>query len=221
MGDKLRETIKRYQSASYAQKYTQEYLGGLDLKSLRSRIIAGFEKSIIERLIKGVVENGDVVLDVPSGSGKLGQTLSIFPVKIVAGDISLEMMSLARGEYARDKLIKLLRLDARVMPLKDNCIDIVICLRLFQRLPKDVRCDILNEFQRITRRYLIISYSYESITQRMRGRLRGLYDREKTMFCSVSLRDIRLELEEAGFILKKARHVVARLSSEVIILAGV
>lgn len=221
MDKHTRDTIKRYQSATYASRYKKEYIAGFDFRSIRSRIIANREVAIIREFLGGMGLYGpewQVVLDVPCGTGKLGSCLCRFPVKILAADVSRQMMDLASNEYDPEKLISFLQFDARNIPFIDGSVDNIVCLRLFQRIPREMRMNILREFRRVVRGNLIISYSYTSWFQRLRLKIRNLYDRERPTFFSESLHEITAELNEVGFAVKDKKYVLAGLSSEVIVI---
>jgi len=218
----MKDTSARYQSKSYALKYKDEYTRGLKCKNIRSRIISTREIVILRSILKKIIyhdEKTPLFIDLPCGTGKLGKMLSYYPIKILPADISYEMMSLASKDYSRNKLVGFVRFDAKNMPLRDNSIDTIICLRLFQRIPKKMREIILKEFYRVLKNRLIISYSYYSLFQKFRGKVRKIYDRERPIFFQESLPTIELELVDAGFVPKSKHYVFFGLSSEVIIIA--
>ena len=218
----LGEIIERYKNGQYARQYKEEYTGGYSFKHMRSRLIALREIAIIRDFLAlrmKHIQDKIFILDVPCGSGKLGKMLSAFPVWITGGDISRQMMALAAGEYEPAKFMGLLEFDAQRMPLASGCMDMVVCLRLFQRLPRSHRINILKEIKRVAGKGVIISYSYDSWYQRLRGRLRNLYDSEKPTLSHATLDAIKQELKEAGFRAEKIRFVLPGLSSEVIIHA--
>jgi ubiquinone/menaquinone biosynthesis C-methylase UbiE len=162
---------------------------------------------------------GSTLLDMPCGTGKLGAALCGYPVKIVAADLSLQMMVLASAEYSPGKLLGFMRFDARNIPLGAGSIDHIVCLRLFHRLPYDVRAKVLKEFRRIVKSSLIVSYSYISPFQTLRNSIRRLYDREKQSFYHETIANIESELRETGFSPLKLRHVLFGASSEIVILS--
>ena len=148
----VRETVKRYQSPEYARRYRETYDKGLTPVHIRSRVIAAREVAVIRSLLQQINPEEGVVLDVPSGTGKLEGMLSEFPWQIIAADVSLAMMTLAREECRDDQLIRYLKCDARQLPLDDKSVDTIVCLRLFQRLGEAARRTILREFHRVGRR---------------------------------------------------------------------
>ena len=220
-GDRwARETLDRYLNREYARQYKAEYTTGLTPKRLRSRVIAAGEKAVIAQLLHEIDPAGSALLDVPCGAGKLGPLLQTFPVHVVAADVSREMLTFAGEEYDPAQLLRVLQCDARALPFKDGSVDVVICLRLFQRLPPEARRMILNEFRRVTRGQLLVSYSYASGLQRIRRTIRALYARESGRLFHVPLSDMMKEIEAVGFRPRKWKYVLPVLSSEIIVCAA-
>jgi len=212
----FQETKERYQSSQYATQYKSEYEAGFSFKNIRSRIIAYREIAVIQSILSDIQDIDGLVLDIPCGTGKLGKTLSSFPVTILASDISSEMMALARKEYNPKKFKGFVQLNAVNIPYAVESVNTIICLRLFQRVSADARRQILSEFRKIVKSNLIISYSYSSSWQKVRQEIRYLYDYSNPVFFHADIKDIVEEIEETGFLVKKLRYVLPGLSSEVI-----
>ena len=220
MDENIKENIERYQKESYALKYKEEYKGGYGFKNIRSRIIANREIAVLKSLLDDMgIAPGSVLLDMPCGTGKLGATLSRYPIRILAADLSPHMMTLALPEYSSDKLLGFLRFDAQNIPLDTRSVDSIVCLRLFQRLPRDIRVKILKEFRRVVKCKLVVSYSYVSPFQNLRNSIRKLYDRERQSFYHESVANIESELLETGFLPKQIKYVLFGASSEIVILS--
>ena len=216
----VRETLHRYRRPEYARLYKAEYTTGLGPKHLRSRVIAAGERAAIGALLREIDPAGSAVLDVPCGTGKLGPLLHTFPVQIVAADISREMLAFAGEEYDPAQLLRVLQCDAGALPFRDGSVDVVVCLRLFHRLPPEARRTVLREFRRVARGQLLVSYSYVSAVQRIRRIVRTLYAHEPGRVFHVSFRDMVKEIEAAGFRPRKWRYVLPVLSSEIIVRAA-
>ena len=215
----VEETLNRYKAADYAQRYKREYTGGLAPINIRSRMVAAGEVSILRSLLRRIETAGSVLLDIPCGTGKLGRMLAAFPVHVIAADVSGEMMQLAQEEYRPSQLLRFMQCDARQILLEDKSVDIVVSLRLFQRLPTRTRQEILKEFRRVGRRHLLISYSYESLFQSVRRAIRRTWGRDIGTDFHVCVKEIQTELEDAGFVVRSMKHVLHGLSSEVVVLA--
>ena len=215
------DTKSRYQTQEYARKYRSRYAGGVTPIKFLSRVIAAREIQVIRSLFREIDTRDAVVLDVPCGTGKLGAVFSEFPVRVMAADVSSSMMAVAREECRENQVIEYLRCDARDLPLEAKSVDVIVCLRLFQRLTAPARRAILEEFRRVGRRRLVISYSFDSVVQRNRRVLRRVLTRRNSTLVHVRLREIQAEIESAGFCIREMRHVLPTLSSEVVFLAEI
>lgn len=219
MLDHESETRKRYQSDEYAKNYKNEYLSGWSLKSIRSRVIKDLEINAVRKVLHPLLIPNTSVIDIPCGTGKLGSLLSEYNISIIASDVSNEMMALAKGEYDPSKVV-FKQIDATKIDMTDNSIDTVVCLRLFQRLDAPTRQKILGEFYRISKKNLVISYSYNSWWQNIRKSIRKIYDVEKNIFFAPDIAEIMGEIKHAGFTIKTKRFINPVISSEVIIHAS-
>jgi len=211
-------TKNRYQTIEYATQYKKDYTLDNTFKGFRSRIIAYREIKIVKYFLNKIVNNNMKILDLPCGTGKLGATFSNYPIHVIAGDVSKSMLELAKDEYNNEK-IDFKIMDALNIPYDDNYFDTIVCLRLFQRIPADTRLRILSEFRRTSKRNLIISYSFISIWQKIRFKIKKILVKDFNFFYSDKLKEIELELEESGFEILSKKFVLSFLSSEIIFLS--
>tara|TARA_Y100001970_G_scaffold72098_1_gene91522 strand:+ start:12830 stop:13498 length:669 start_codon:yes stop_codon:yes gene_type:complete len=218
MVDYEQKTRQRYKDDSYAKNYKMEYLSSLTFKGFKSRIIAYREIYIIRFFLNKIIRNNMLVMDIPCGTGKLGKILSNYPIKIVAADVSQSMLNLAYNEYSENKT-KYEIMDATKIPYKNTSFDIIVCLRLFQRLPLDTRQKILSEFNRTTKKYLIISYSFSTVWQKYRYKIKRLINKKAPKFFSEPKNTIIMELNDFGFDVLESKLVLKCFSSEIIFLA--
>ena len=214
----IQTTVQRYRSSSYALRYQSAYLSGVKPRHLRSRFIAKREVSVISRMLRGIDDLGETLVDVPCGTGKLGRVLSELPVRVVAADASCEMMAWAADEYD-GQFLGFQCADVRAMPVASASIGTVVCLRLFQRLPDETRRCALREFARITAKNLIVSYSLRTALRNVHSRIRSLYARSQETFYRVDQAQLHWELREAGFEVKTTEYVQPFLSTQVIVHA--
>ena len=80
---------------------------------------------------------------------------------------------------------------------------------------------ILDEFRRVARGQLLVSYSYGSRLQQIRRTVRTLYARQIGGRFHVLLGDVMREIEAAGFTLRTWKYVLPVLSSEIIVHASI
>ena len=101
----------------------------------------------------------------------------------------------------------------------DDYFDIIVCLRLFQRIPSETRLKILSEFQRTSTKNLIISYSYTSSWQQIGTMIKNFFIKRSELLFTENLKIIERELNQFGFKVRDKKTVLSFLSSEIIILA--
>ena len=92
---------------------------------------------------------GKKVLDIPCGVG-WGTSLLKRAAFIIGIDISNEAIDYAKKHY-ESKNRKFYVGDMQSIPLKDNSIDVVICLEGFEHVPKNIGARFIEESKRLLR----------------------------------------------------------------------
>lgn len=94
------------------------------------------------------VERGDCVLDVGTGTGILiPHLLSLHPAKVIACDLSQEMLKIASGKYGAGGFVKFVHADAQRLPLQDGSVNVVVCNGVYPHF--DDRRATLEELYRV------------------------------------------------------------------------
>lgn len=158
------------------------------------------------------------ILDIPCGSGIMGRIFRLFPNPVVAADISLEMMDLAREEYGFPHFLGFVQADITRTPFDPEDFACIVIMGLMHRLPAAIRRKVLAEVAALKPRYVIISYSRDNSWQRLKQRL---LKRFKSGHSSAPIPacygDIVRELEAEGFQVRRSYHTVPLLSAEIIL----
>ncbi|NHI95052.1 MAG: class I SAM-dependent methyltransferase [Candidatus Lokiarchaeota archaeon] len=92
---------------------------------------------------------------------------------VIGCDISKEMLTVAINKNFKITTPNLIRCDVEYLPFKNDVLDCIISIRLMGHIPPQNRISITNEFKRITKQWIIISYA-NSIT------IGGLFRRIKS-----------------------------------------
>ncbi len=82
---------------------------------------------------------GDRVLDLACGTGDLAEAAAARGARVVGADFAREML---RGARARSRALALVQADAAALPLRDGCVDALLCgfaLRNFAELEPVLR----------------------------------------------------------------------------------
>jgi len=163
-----REIFKEYFTRFNDEHYASIYHKELSLKSnpdttLRRRIIGSvvtyFEKKAIERLLK--YTEGNSIIDIPCGSGKLNSILKTTNNYIVSADASLHMIKYAKNDKFTN--FEFILTDIRFLPIKNESIDIVISNRFLHRIPYENHELVINELFRISKKNAILYFSSKTI----------------------------------------------------------
>lgn len=100
---------------------------------------------------------GDVVLDVPFGTGRFASVYLDRGVDVIGVDISPDMLAVAANDPTVKQLApSLLEGEVERLPLGDASVDYVVSTRLLNWLPEEVRKAALGEFRRVARRGLLV-----------------------------------------------------------------
>jgi SAM-dependent methyltransferase len=159
------------------------------------------------------------ILDLPCGAGRFTGRLAECGFDVIAADISMEMMEVARtGIGNLDGLHGYVRADAEHIPLADGCVDCVMSIRFFFHVDADARRRILSEMARVSRRWLIIDYrhkyNYRYTVWRTKRALR-LTDLPLERLSRAGVED---ELGKAGLVVRKILPVTWVFSDKWIVL---
>jgi len=149
---------ERYQGNVAAEYEERRFHGPLGrLKNWRDQQIVG----------RAVRHAGNVrrVLDVPCGTGRCLRSLAPRIPYLVGGDLSRDMMDISRRHH-RDQgpprgLLEYVQCDAERLPYPEAGFDLVLTGRFMHHLPPDVRVQVLREFARVSRAWVLADFNMQ------------------------------------------------------------
>jgi ubiquinone/menaquinone biosynthesis C-methylase UbiE len=158
------------------------------------------EKKRIQSLMRAV-PSGSLLLDVPCGAGRFHEMLRNSGYRLLAADISQEMLAVARAAgLAEDYLLT----DAEKLRLSDQSVDCVFCIRLFHHIGSpETRRKIFKEFARVSRRWVLVSFYHSNCLKRFKKLVRG----KAVSGEHVSFSALRAEAAEAGLTVARTAAV--------------
>lgn len=119
---------------------------------------------------------GETVLDVPCGAGRLLPFLQARGCGVVWADASVAMIATAR-DGAGGAAPHAVRADAGALPFADGSVDGVVMFRFLHHLPAAAARAALAEAARVARRHVTVSFfhpcSVHGLSRLIRARLRG------------------------------------------------
>ncbi len=165
------------------------------------------------------LSSADIVMDIPCGGGVMAEVLSRLPVQVVAADISREMMIVAGEHFCGSRFRGFLQADITSMPIKDGACACILVIGFLHRPPAEVRRSVLAAVRRITRRFVIASYSLDSAAQRVKQAIiRTILPGYSAAPSPVPLHEILSDLKGQGFTVRTSFRVFPLLSATIILL---
>ena len=214
--DYERDTRNAYRNKEKAKAYLEQYTKGTKW----ARFTMWRQRALIKRILDQCdLTASDRVLDIPCGTGLIGRILLNNPACVIGSDISIEMMDLARSESGENRFPRLVQADITATPFVRESFECVVVLALMHRLHEGLRGDVLSEVASLSSRFVIMSYSVENRSQRMKQRiLKTLRPSHIPAPSSVPLPDILREVTSHGLRVLSVSHIAYLLSAKVVLL---
>ena len=163
--DYEKDTRLAYRDAQKARNYQAQQTtarGWVRFTTLREQLW------VKKALRQGLLTAQERVLDIPCGTGILACVLANFPCRVVAADISREMMALAPPDYQHPGFLGFVQADIVQAPFRPQSFSWVISVGLMHRLPENIRKEVLKWISYLSKKHIIISYSFDSPFQRFK-----------------------------------------------------
>jgi ubiquinone/menaquinone biosynthesis C-methylase UbiE len=169
-----KKVIERYKShegaASFNTKYDDEW---------HKRVCTKREYRVIQKCF-GLTGGGhDLILDMPSGAGRLLRAFQPYGKRYVQMDVSHEMLKFAR-QNAVPWTPSLGVGSAFHLPLKDQCVDVAFSARLFHHVPdQKERHQYIRELCRVAKRNVIMTFFHTWSLKNILRMVRRPFNRKK------------------------------------------
>lgn len=176
------------------------------------------EKNAYTRLLDQIGTT-DRVLDVPCGTGRITELLLQRGQQVTGCDISPQMLKQAGLKLSTfgDK-VNLLPGDIKHLPFEDGSFDLVSCVRLFGHFPSADRIVTLRELSRVSSRWVLIQYFFETSLTRLKRRIkRHLLRTYPGVNYPVVAKQLDQEIKDAG-LTERSRAWCRRYYSEEVFL---
>lgn len=176
------------------------------------------EKLCVKKALhKCSLDKDEKILDIPCGTGILASVFRGFSGLIVAGDISREMMDLAREDFQMPNFLGFIQADITQAPFKKEIFSCIITVGLMHRIPENIRKDILQEIFSLSKKFIIVSYSLDSVSQRIKHWfLKKFQPGHKPAPSPASLKNIFDELSIYPLNIREIYYPIPFLSSQVV-----
>lgn len=161
------------------------------------------------------------ILDLPCGTGRFTGALARDGYEVVGSDISLEMLQKAatvelgkKSDGGEPRVHGYLQANAEHLPLRDACLDCVVCIRFMMHVDAATRVRMLKEFHRVSRRWVVVDYRHKYTFRYVLSHTFGKLGLGRTPLDRVSRRDLEQEFRDAGFAIREVVRVSAPLLSD-------
>ena len=203
------EAKKFYQKIKNATDYESQYQTPLSLANFRARAIDWGERRAFLYLLRQVPESKSV-LDIACGTGRYLEILLKKGFQVGGIDISEEMLAFARQRLQEYKnLMFTQRGDAEQLPFESQQFDLVTCMRLYHRIPADIRRRMLSEVKRVGTGKALLFFGMSTPYLKIRHTLRDLFipGRPSNPF-PLTMEQLRQELASVGLQYQDSKWVL-------------
>jgi ubiquinone/menaquinone biosynthesis C-methylase UbiE len=161
------------------------------------------------------------ILDLPCGTGRFTGALAREGFEIVGSDISHEMLKKAAsvtaegmGGAQQPSIRGFVQANAEKLPLRDDSLDCVVCIRFMMHVDAETRVRMLREFARVSRRWVIVDYRHKYTFRYVLTHTFGRLGLGRTPLSRVSTQELREEFRQAGFAIRDVIRVSTPLLSD-------
>jgi len=206
------EYAEKYQSIERAQRYDSRHF-----TSLKGRIFTRYERKRLEAAF-ALISKGGSVLDMPCGTGRITEQLLHAGFKVLGGDISKSMLTIARTKLGHHpNLDGLTVMNGLALPCPDKSVDGVTSIRFMCNIPHDLQKAILREFARVCRGPIIVGLSHDSRVMRLRNVVKRVLGMSVNDY-PVSPSILKEWAADCGLSILARKFTIPFLSEEVIVV---
>jgi SAM-dependent methyltransferase len=203
-----------YRSPQVAEDYDFHRFSTPERQKRNARKWAALRKAL------ALAQGARVILDLPCGTGRFTGALARQGHEVVGSDISMEMLQKAAGITAgkdgsqQPGIRGYLQANAEKLPLRDASLDCVVCVRFMMHVDPATRVRILREFNRVSRRWVIVDYRHKYTFRYVLTHTFGKLGLGRPPLSRVSGRDLRQEFRDAGLAIRAVVRVSTPLLSD-------
>lgn len=144
---------REYEELDQAREYNEAYRDRTTKRWSTAR-----EFRLLERLL-GSQPRSDLLLDIPSGGGRLSEQLGGYTDLLLEADIAYGQLLYALEHHEGGDDRAWMTASAFHIPFRDESVDGVVCCRLSHHLPTpDERERLVTELLRVARRFVIMTF---------------------------------------------------------------
>jgi SAM-dependent methyltransferase len=199
-----------YRSDSVAEDYDFHRFSSPERQKRNVRKWAAIRKALAQTT--GV----RTILDLPCGTGRFTGALAREGFEVVGSDISHEMLKKAASipDGKQKAIYGYLQANAEHLPLRTDSLDCVVCIRFMMHVDAATRVRMLNEFRRVSRRWVIVDYRHKYTFRYVLTHTFGKLGLGRSPLDRVSRAGLEQEFRDAGLSIRSVIRVSAPLLSD-------
>ena len=199
-----------YRSDSVAEDYDFHRFSSPERQKRNVRKWAAIRKALAQTT--GV----RTILDLPCGTGRFTGALAREGFEVVGSDISHEMLKKAASipDGKQKAIYGYLQANAEHLPLRTDSLDCVVCIRFMMHVDAPTRVRMLNEFRRVSRRWVIVDYRHKYTFRYVLTHTFGKLGLGRSPLDRVSRAGLEQEFRDAGLSIRSVIRVSAPLLSD-------
>lgn len=177
------------------------------------------KQCVLRGLLKCNLSKSDIILDLPCGTGIFADVVVPLNSKSLSSDISIEMMEIARKAYKGEQFLGFTQSDITQIPIRDLSVSCTVVIGFMHRVSPKIRMKVMDELSRVSKKYIIVSYSIDSLFQTLKKKvIYRIFKNIKAAPSPSKFEDIRLSFATTDFKIKKVYKPFPFLSSDIIFL---
>jgi SAM-dependent methyltransferase len=199
-----------YRSSQVAEDYDFHRFSTPERQKRNARKWAAIQKAL--SLTTGV----RTILDLPCGTGRFTGALARAGYEIVGSDISMEMLGKAASipDGKQPSIRGYVQANAEHLPLRNDSLDCVVCIRFMMHVDPAHRVNMLREFARVSRRWVIVDYRHKYTFRYVLTHTFGRLGLGRTPLSRVSTRELHEEFRQGGLTIREIVRVSTPLLSD-------
>ena len=184
---------EHYKNTAIAEEYDR-----VRFKSVAGRVFNRLEKEAIKRSFAGLPANS-LILDAPSGTGRLAEELLEMGHRVIGVDISPHMLEVAKKKLARfgDRYETRVA-DVKTLDPKELQVDAVLCARVLMHFPLDEAGEFLKSVSRLTSGPVVFNHSVVTTYHRGRRVVKKALRNQNSAGYSLAPGDVSTLISAAG-----------------------
>jgi SAM-dependent methyltransferase len=186
-----------------AERYERRRYGGV-----KGAVNRWLLERALRRALAGL-PRGARLLDVPCGTGVIGEGLARRGFRVIGGDISPAMLTVAHRKAYGDGAV---RADLERLPIRDRSVDAVVCIRFLMHLPAAARPAVLAELARTSRGPVVGTFCHPYTVKTFQRWVRRLLGGRAKRSPRIDRRALAAEAAAAGLRVRRVIPAMPLLS---------